>query len=71
MYSLRAVPDHGAPISAEAEGSDGAVVALQHAHTLTGAQVPHPNAAVQGGGEELQAADVWVKLNQAAQKQQQ
>lgn len=66
---MRTVPDHGATISAEAEGGDGAVVALQHTHTLTGAQVPHANATVQGGGEKLQPADVWMKLNQTAQKQ--
>lgn len=60
------VPDHGAAVGAEAEGGDGAVVALQHTQQLTGAQVPQPNAAVQRGGEELQPADVWVELDQAA-----
>lgn len=60
------VPDHGTTIWAEAESGDGAVVALQHTHTLTGAQVPQSNATVQGGGEELQPADVWVELDKAA-----
>lgn len=59
------VPDHGATIRTEAEGGDGAVVTLQHTHTLTGAQVPQPNSTVQRGGEELQPADVRVELNQA------
>lgn len=44
-------------------------MALQHTHTLTGAQVPHSNATVQGGGEELQPADVWVELDQAVKRQ--
>ena len=61
------VPDHGVTVSTEAEGGDHAVVALQHTHTLTGAQVPQPDAAVQRRGEELQAADVWVELDEAAQ----
>lgn len=43
-------------------------MALQHAHTLTGAQVPQPNAAVQRGGEELQPVDVRVELDQTAKK---
>ena len=60
------VPDHGSTVGAEAERGDGAVVALQHTHTLTGAQVPQPDAAVQRGGEELQPADVGVELDQAA-----
>lgn len=63
------VPDHGATVGAEAEGGHSAVVALQHTHTLTGAQVPQPNATVQGGGEELQPADVWVELYQAVKRQ--
>lgn len=62
----RPVPDHGATVWAEAERGDGAVVALQHTHTLTRAQVPQPNATVERGGEELQPADVWVELDQAA-----
>lgn len=63
------LPDHGVTVRSETEGGDGAVVALQHAHTLTGAQVPQPNATVQRGGEELQLADVWVELDQAAKLQ--
>lgn len=59
-------PDHGAAVGAEGESGDGAVVALQDAHALAGAQVPHPDAAVQGGGEELQAVGVRVELHQAA-----
>lgn len=59
-------PDHGAAVGAEGESGDGAVVALQDAHALAGAQVPQPDAAVQGGGEELQAAGVGVELHQAA-----
>ena len=66
MGGRNTVPDHGVPVSAEAEGGDGAVVALQHTHALTGAQVPQPDAAVQRRGEELQAADVWVELDEAA-----
>lgn len=61
------VPEHGASVRAEGEGGDGAVVALKHTHTLAGAQVPQPDATVQRGGEELQQADVWVELDQAAQ----
>lgn len=45
-------------------------MALQHTHTLTGAQVPQSDATVQRGGEELQPADVWVELDQAAQQLQ-
>lgn len=60
------LPDHGATIWAEAESGDSAVVALQHTHALTGAQVPQPNATVHRGGEELQPADVWVELDKAA-----
>lgn len=63
---MSTVPDHGVPIGAEAERGDSAVVALQHTHTLTGAQVPQPDATVLRGGEELQSADVWVELDQAA-----
>lgn len=59
-------PDHGAAVGAEGQSGDGAVVALQDAHTLAGAQVPHPDAAVLGRGEELQAAGVRVELYQAA-----
>ncbi len=64
------VPDHGVTVRAKAEGGDSAVVALQHAHTPTGAQIPHTNAAVQRRGEELQPADVRVELHQAAKKTQ-
>lgn len=63
------VPDHGVTIWAEAERGHCTVVALQHAHTLAGPQVPHPNATVHGGGEELQPPDVWVKLDQAGMRQ--
>lgn len=74
-YQLRlwlatcAVPDHGVTIWAEAERGHCTVVTLQHAHTLAGPQVPHPNATVHGGGEELQPPDVWVKLDQAGMRQ--
>jgi len=61
------VPDHGATVTAEAERSHSAVVALQHTHTLAGAQVPQSNATVQRGREELQPVDVWVELDQTAQ----
>lgn len=60
------IPDHGATIRTEAEWGDSAVVALQHTHTLTGAQVPQPNATVQRGGKELQPVDIWMELDQAA-----
>lgn len=63
------VPEHGVTIWAEAERGHCTVVTLQHAHTLAGPQVPHPNAAVHGGGEELQPPDVWVKLDQAGMRQ--
>lgn len=59
-------PDHGAAVGAEGQRGDGAVVALQDAHTLAGVQVPQPDATVQGGGEELQAVGVGVELDQAA-----
>lgn len=59
-------PDHGAAVAAEGESGDNAEVALQDAHALAGAQVPQPDAAVLGGGEELQAVDVGVELHQAA-----
>lgn len=61
------LPDHGATIGAEAERSDCTEVTLQHTHTLTGAQIPQPNATVQRGGEQLQSVDVWVKLDEAAE----
>lgn len=44
-------------------------MALQHAHTLAGAQVPYPNAAVHRGGEELQPVNVWVELDQSGMTQ--
>lgn len=59
------IPDHGVTIQAEAERCHCTVVALQHAQTLAGAQVPYPNAAVHRGGEELQPVNVWVELDQS------
>lgn len=44
-------------------------MALQHTHTLAGAQVPYPNVAVHRGGEELQPVNVWVELDQAGMTQ--
>lgn len=61
-------PDHGAAVRAKGQRGDSAVVALQDAHTLAGAQVPQSDAAVQGGREELQAVGVGVELDQAADR---
>ena len=64
LYPGSSVPDHGVSLGREGQGGDGTVVALQDAHTLAGAQVPHTDAAVHRGGEELQQAYVWMELDQ-------
>ena len=69
LYPGSSVPDHGVSLWRESQGGDGTVVALQETHTLAGAQVPHTDAAVHGGGEELQQAYVRMELDQTTREQ--
>lgn len=58
------LPDECLAIRREGQRCDGTVVALQNTDALAAPQVPDPDPTVRRGREELQSADVWMKLNQ-------
>lgn len=58
------LPDECLAIRREGQRCDGTVVALQNTDALAGPQIPDTDPTVDRGREELQPADVWMKLNQ-------
>lgn len=62
------VPQEGVPIC-ERQRGDSTEVPVQHCHTFAGIQVPDADLVIDGGGEELQAGDVRVELDQAGQEE--
>lgn len=58
------LPDECLAIRREGQRCDGTVVALQNTDALAGPQIPDTDPTVNRGREELQPADVRMKLNQ-------